>query len=187
MASTAAAAAAEASSVPSSSYSSTSTPRGFPVPAASFDAAVLGVATRFVVAAFGDCFLVAATPTGAMGTVMRVSRCDGRGIGGGEMEELRLGDEDEDVDAAGGGDVDGGDDQSQPRPPPLSSFDVATLSGRRDSPILEASARSLAASLAAKGVQTPLTLVCLALKDDGDAAAARGVTTKLKEAIEARR
>ena len=67
----------------------------------------------------------------------------------------------------------------------MSSFDVATLSGRRDSPVLEASASSLAASLASQGVRTPDTLVCLALRDDSDAAAAREVTRRLKEAIEA--
>lgn len=172
---------AAASAVPSSSSpapfrSAASTPPGFPVPAAAYDADVSGVSTRFVVASFGDCFLVAATQTGALGTVMRVSRCDGAGIGGGDMETLRL--EDDDV-------FDGGD-RSRPRPhPPLSSFDVATLSGRRDSSVLEASARSLAASLAFRGVRTPATLVCLALRDDSDAAAAREVTRRLKEAIEA--
>lgn len=88
----------------------------------------------------------------------------------------------------GGDAMIGFDDGDRPRPrpqPPLSSFDVATLSGRRDSPVLEASARSLAASLASRGVRTPATLVCLALKDDADAAAAREVTRRLKEAIEA--
>ena len=87
---------AAASAVPSSSSpapfrSAASTPPGFPVPAAAYDADVSGVSTRFVVASFGDCFLVAATQTGALGTVMRVSRCDGAGIGGGDMETLRLG------------------------------------------------------------------------------------------------
>lgn len=154
------------------------------MPAATFDADVVGggarVPTRFVVASFGDCFLVAATQTGALGTVMRVSRCDSAGIGGGEMEMLRG----EGGDAMIGFD-DGDRSRPRPRPPPLSSFDVATLSGRRDSPVLEASARSLAASLASRGVRTPATLVCLALKDDSDAAAAREVTRRLKEAIEA--
>lgn len=75
---------------------------------------------------------------------------------------------------------------SRPPPlPPLSSFDVATLSGRRDSPVLEASARSLASCLLARGVERRATIVCLALRDDADAAAARGVVAKLTEAIEA--
>ena len=175
---TASAATPSTSSSPSAPFkSAASTPPGFPVPAAVFDADVVGISTRFVVASFGDCFLVAATQMGALGTVMRVSRCDGAGIGGGEMETLRLQDDDGD-DAS----FDGGGDRSQP---PLSSFDVAALSGRRDSPVLEASARSLAASLASRGVRTPVTLVCLALRDDSDAAAAREVTRRLKEAIEA--
>lgn len=160
--------------------SAASTPTGFPVPAATFDADVLQIPTRFIVAAFGDCFLVVATQTGALGTVMRVSRCDGAGIGGWQMETFQ----------GGGGedasfvDDDGDDGGDRPRPRPL-SFDVATLSGRRDSPILEASARSLAASLASCGVRTPVTLVCLALRDDADAGAAREATRRLKEAIEA--
>ena len=172
------------SSTPSSPApfkSAASTPPGFPVPAATFDADVSRITTRFVVASFGDCFLVAATQTGALGTVMRVSRCDSAGIEGGEMEMSRG---EEGDDATMSFDSDGGD-RSRPRPPPMSSFDVATLSGRRDSPVLEASASSLAASLASQGVRTPDTLVCLALRDDSDAAAAREVTRRLKEAIEA--
>ena len=162
--------------------SAASTPPGFPIPACSFDADVAGFSTRFVVASFGDCFLVAATQTGALGTVMRVSRCcDGAGIGGAEMGMLQLGED-------GGDDAlsfDDGGDRSRPRPLSLSSFDVATLSGRRDNPVLEASARSLAAALASRGVRTPTTLVCLALKNDSDAGAAREVVEKLKQAIEA--
>lgn len=73
----------------------------------------------------------------------------------------------------------------RPRPLPLSSFDVATLSGRRDSAVLEASARSLASTLVAKGVERPATIVSLALRDDEDAAMARGVVEKLREAIAA--
>lgn len=163
--------------------SAASTPPGFPIPACSFDADVAGLSTRFVVASFGDCFLVAATQTGALGTVMRVSRCfDGAGIGGADMGMLQLGED-------GGDDAmrffENGGDRSRPRPLPLSSFDVATLSGRRDNPVLEASARSLAAALASQGVRTPTTLVCLALKNDSDAGAAREVVEKLKQAIEA--
>lgn len=164
-------------SSPPTFKSAASTPAGFPVPAATFDVDVLRIPTRFVVAAFGDCFLVAATQTGALGTVMRVSRCGGVGIGGGAGEVFQGGE-----DASFGDDGDGDRPQSQP---PLSSFDVATLSGRRDSAILEASARSLAASLASRGVRTPVTLVCLALRDDTDAGAAREVTRRLREAIEA--
>ena len=105
------------SSTPSSSpapppfKSAASTPPGFPVPAATFDADVSGVPTRFVVASFGDCFLVAATQTGALGTVMRVTRIGGGG--GGEMESLLRGEEE------GGDDDDASfDDADRSRPPP---------------------------------------------------------------------
>jgi hypothetical protein len=126
--------------------------------AAAFDAPVAGVPTRFIVAPFADATLVAASQTGAVGTLLRVTRATGGGGGGGP--------------AGAAPSFDASDAASTP---PL--LDVATLTGRRGVPALEACARALAARGGRVGAGRPL-LVALALREDG-ADAVRGVLEAL--------
>jgi hypothetical protein len=135
----------------------TAPPIGHPLAgAAAFDAPVAGVPTRFFVAPFSDVTFVAASQTGAVGTLLRVTPA-GAGEGPAALR------------ARGGG---GGPDDGDPSPPPA---DVATLTGRRGVPALEACARALAARRGARG--RPL-LLSLALADDSPAAV-RGVLAAL--------
>ena len=115
--------------------------------AAGFDVDVAGVPTRFIIAPFADATFVAASQTGGVGTMLRVTRA-----GGGRGEEpVRL---------PSGGD----DDDDAPTPSSTPLLDVATLTGRRGVPALEACARALALR---RGVGGRPLVVALALKDDG--------------------
>lgn len=123
-----------------------------PARAAGFDADVHGTPTRFIVAPFADATLVAASQTGAIGTLLRVTRAAG-GRGG-------------EVPPALAPPGPGALDDDAPSTPLL---DVTTLTGRRGVPALEACARALALR---GGVGGRTLLVALALKDDGPATVA---------------
>ena len=123
-----------------------------PPAASAFDTPVAGVPTRFVVAPFADAVLIAASQTGAVGTLLRVT-------GGGRR-------------GGGGAGADAADAAPSPSPALL---DVATLTGRRGVPALEVCARALAGRL---GVGGRAVVAALALRDDG-AESVRGVLEAL--------